>query len=113
MVVSWVGVWWFGVWLSVAPRLYRGCMTDDDLPAGAVVVGTWQRRTAGRFETLRLVRSGSRWFVRRRAGGTVEVRELPNRALAYAAVAAVVGDAWTLHLPPARHGPRHLRAAAR
>lgn len=87
-------------------------MTDDDLPAGRVVVGIWQRRT-GRtgHETVKLVRAGSRWFVRRRVGPHVDLREHPNRALAHAAIAVVVGEAWVYYPPPCRHGPKHRKVA--
>ena len=90
------------VFLSDRPATVR-CM--DSRPVG-VTVGLWSRHAAGRRETVRLVRmpAGTAYLVLRTG---CEPREFPNRALAEAAVAAIVGDAWVYAVPEQRHRPRH------
>lgn len=92
----------------------RDSLDRGGIPDGAIVVGTWRRRRRHGplidYDTVRLIRYGSRWFVRLRSGPDVDVDEFPNRSLAHRAVAALVGEFW-VYYPPAQRRP--VRHAAR
>lgn len=87
----------------VRPAGYRPAMEGR---AVGVTIGLWRRHIGGRNETIRLVRMpGGEKFLVLRSGAEQAV--FPNRALAEAAIAKVVGEAWVYAVPEQRHRPRH------